>query len=235
MHNSTALKPLDDFDRPIVSQDKLQEFKPPRGIAKSGARPGAKPGALGPVAAASSRRGAYSPGVLAPNAPASLRGKSGALPPLVWIFSAIAAWGLLVGERIQVVRLAPATAPVYAALGLPVNLRQMDFENVASRLQDEDGRQILVVEGEIRNLADTARSAPRMRLAVLDAAGTEIYSWTAAAQKSRLNAGEKATFRARLAAPPPQGREVKVRFAVGPDQAGSPDKPGHADKAGFGS
>ncbi len=135
----------------------------------------------------------------------------------------------------QVVRLAPAAAAIYEAMGLPVNLRQMDFENVVSKLAEEDGRQILVVEGEIRNLADASRAAPRMRLAVLDAAGTEIYAWTAAPQKSRLNAGEKAAFRARLAAPPAEGREIRVRFAAGPDQPGLPDRPGAPMKAGSGT
>jgi hypothetical protein len=55
---------------------------------------------------------------------------------------------------------------------------------------------------------------------VLDAAGQEIYHWTAAPQQSRLRAGETAFFRARLAAPPLEGREVRVRFAGAPDRAG---------------
>lgn len=125
----------------------------------------------------------------------------------------VAGWGLLVGGRTQIVRLAPAVAPAYAALGLTVNLRQMDLQGVTSRLADEDGRTILVVEGEIRNLAEASRAAPRMLMAVLDADGREIYHWTAAPPKSRLASGEKAVFRARLAAPPQGGREVRVRFA----------------------
>jgi hypothetical protein len=233
MHTSSALQPLDDLDRPVAAH----QFKAPRARTSSTKTsstktPLTKSGALGAVAAASSRRRAPSLKI-EPAKPASGKAGSGALSPLAWTFSAFAAWGLLVGGRTQVVMLAPATAPVYAALGLPVNLRQMDFENVVSRLTEEDGRQILVVEGEIRNLGQTPRAAPRMRLAVLDAQGNEIYTWTAAAQKSRLLAGEKASFRARLAAPPQDGRDVRVKFASGPDQS-HPDKPG-LDKAGLGS
>jgi len=125
----------------------------------------------------------------------------------------LAVWGLLVGGRAQIVRLVPQAAPAYAALGLGVNLRQMEIEKVVSRLADEDGRRILVVEGEIRNAGAAPRAAPGMRLAVLDAKGNEIYHWTAAPPKARLAAGEAAEFRARLAAPPSEGREVKVRFA----------------------
>lgn len=132
---------------------------------------------------------------------------------LVWILGALAAWTILVGGRAQIVGLVPQSGPLYAAMGLGVNLRHMELEKVVSRLADEDGRQILVVEGEIRNSGATPRAAPPMRLAVLDGKGDEIYHWTAAPPKSRLAAGEAAEFRARLAAPPKEGREVKVRFA----------------------
>ncbi len=132
----------------------------------------------------------------------------------------IACWALLVVERTRIARLIPSAAPVYAGLGLDVNAGQIKLGAVVSRLTEEDGRLILVVEGEIRNIADGPREAPRIRLAVLDSAGQEIYCWTAAPPKSRLRIGETASFRARLAAPPEAGREVRVRFAVNTDRAG---------------
>jgi hypothetical protein len=132
----------------------------------------------------------------------------------------VAGWSLLVGARAEILALAPVFAPVYAALGLEVDARRMRFDSVVSRLAEEDGRVILVVEGEIHNLGAEPRAAPRVRLAVLDAAGQEIYHWTAAPPKSRLRGGETASFRARLAAPPPQGREVRARFAGAQERAG---------------
>ncbi len=143
--------------------------------------------------------------------------------PVAWAVAALAlmvCWALLVVERTPIARLIPSAAPVYAGLGLEVNSRQMKLEAVVSRLTEEDGRRILVVEGEIRNIADESRAAPRIRLAVLDSAGQEIYCWTAAPPKSRLRIGETASFRARLAAPPEAGREVRVRFAANGDRAG---------------
>jgi hypothetical protein len=139
---------------------------------------------------------------------------------LVAALALIVCCALLVVERTRIARLIPAAAPIYASLGLDVNSRQMKLEAVVSRLTEEDGRRILVVEGEIRNIADEPREAPRIRLAVLDSAGQEIYCWTAAPPKSRLRIGETATFRARLAAPPEKGREVRVRFAANPDRPG---------------
>ena len=139
---------------------------------------------------------------------------------LPWVAAALAAWFALVGGRAQIVRFLPGAAPVYAALGMKVNLRQMEVLGVTARLVEEDGRKILLVEGEIRNIGDAPRTPPRMRLAVDDSRGGEIYFWTAAPPKSRLNPGEKAFFRARLAAPPEDGADVRVRFA--PDAAASP-------------
>jgi hypothetical protein len=166
---------------------------------------------VGGIAASSSRRAAPAAGTA--SASAAPKRPLGAPQPWACVLAGLAAWGLLVGGRAQIVRLAPAAAPLYSAVGLGVNLRQMDISNVVSRLADEDGRQILVVEGDIRNLAESPRAAPRMRMAVLDANGREIYFWTAAPPKARLAAGEKAEFRARLAAPPGEGRDVRVRFA----------------------
>ncbi|WP_294538224.1 DUF3426 domain-containing protein [uncultured Rhodoblastus sp.] len=129
-------------------------------------------------------------------------------------------WSLLIGARTKILALAPVLAPAYAALGLEGHTRRLRFGPLVSRLTEEDGRLILVVEGEIRNSGGEPREAPRVRLAVLDAAGQEVYHWTAAAPQPRLGAFETAPFRARLAAPPPQGREVRARFAGAAERAG---------------
>ncbi len=136
---------------------------------------------------------------------------------LAFFLAGFGAWALFIGARAQIVRVAPPTAPLYAALGLDVNRNRMGLDHVASRLDYEDGRQVLIVEGEIRNRASSSRAAPRMRLSVLDAGGREIYHWIAAPPKSRLAAGEAAEFRARLAAPPKEGQQVRVRLAGGPE------------------
>ncbi|PPQ40305.1 Protein of unknown function [Rhodoblastus acidophilus] len=125
----------------------------------------------------------------------------------------VAAWIALIAGRVAIVKLLPAAAPVYAALGMKVNLRQMDLLGVTAKLVEEDGRKILLVQGQIKNIDASPRTPPRMRLAVEDGQGREIYFWTAAPPKSRLNPGENAYFRARLAAPPEEGAEVRVRFA----------------------
>jgi hypothetical protein len=138
---------------------------------------------------------------------------------LAWFAALVAAWVILIGARAGIVKILPGAAPAYAALGMKVNFRQMDVRGVNAKLVEEDGRKILLVEGEIRNIGAAPRTPPRMRLAVDDSTGQEIYFWTAAPPKSRLNPGESAFFRARLAAPPEEGADVRVRFAPDPASA----------------
>jgi predicted Zn finger-like uncharacterized protein len=122
--------------------------------------------------------------------------------------------------REQVVRTMPDTAAIYERLGLPVNLRGVEFRDVKGANEIVDGVVVLVVEGNLVNITGRAIDLPRLRLAVRDAGGKEIYTWTATAPKARLEAGEAAPFRSRLASPPPDGSSIEVRFFSPVDAAG---------------
>jgi predicted Zn finger-like uncharacterized protein len=118
----------------------------------------------------------------------------------------------LIVRRADVVRWVPQTASLYAAIGLPVNLRGLDFADVTTKKEIRDGVQVLVVEGMIVSLASHEAEVPRLRFGVRNEAGREIYSWTALPDRKVLPAGETMTFRSLLATPPREGREVVVRF-----------------------
>ena len=119
---------------------------------------------------------------------------------------------ILVGWRKDVVRVLPQTASFYALMGLSVNLRGLVFEGVATSTEEHEGVPILVVEGKIVNDAGSIADVPRLKLAVRNAARQEIYSWTAAPPRATLSPGEAVAFRTRLASPPPDSRDVLVRF-----------------------
>ena len=99
----------------------------------------------------------------------------------------------IVAERTDVVWAMPQTASFYATLGLPVNLRGVHFARLAATAERHDG-------------------VPPLRFAIRNAAHQEIYSWTAAPARGRLSAGHKLTFRSELTLPPPDTRDVVVRF-----------------------
>jgi predicted Zn finger-like uncharacterized protein len=132
------------------------------------------------------------------------------MPAVILILLAVNA--SLLAWRADIVRLLPQTAPVFAAVGLPVNLRGLAFENIRMSRIDQDGVGVLVVEGSIVNVTGRPVEVPRLRLSVHNEAKHEIYAWTALPSRSILAPGDALPFRSRLASPPADAREVKVRF-----------------------
>ena len=149
----------------------------------------------------------------------SLLGRLFGLPVLI-----VAMLATLLGAlnwRAAVVRHFPQTASLYAALGLPVNLRGLFFQDVKSRNDFEDGVSVLVIEGTVVNLTTRTLDLPRLRFALRNASGHEVYAWTTQPPKSMLGSGNGLPFRARLASPPADGRDVIVRFLNRRDVGGS--------------
>jgi hypothetical protein len=119
-----------------------------------------------------------------------------------------------IAARTAIVSIAPATAAVYASVGMPVNLRGLMIADVRATVTEQaDGQGELLVTGEIANLRDRETPAPNLRLALCGKDGRELYVWTARPPKTRLGTRERISFRARLAAPPAGVREVLVKFA----------------------
>jgi predicted Zn finger-like uncharacterized protein len=118
----------------------------------------------------------------------------------------------LIGWRAEIVRAAPQTASLYAAIGLPVNLRGLVLADVTTEMQTHEGVQVLLVQGRIESTAKRTVEVPRLRFAVRNGGGSEIYTWTALPNRSLLAPGDTLAFQSRLASPPPETRDVLVRF-----------------------
>ncbi len=121
---------------------------------------------------------------------------------------------ILVGWRGDIVRALPQTASFYATIGLPVNLRGLAFEDVVTTTEHHEGVPILVVEGNIVNDIHKIVDVPRLKFVVRNAARQEIYSWTAVPSRPLLPPGEAMGFRTRLASPPPDARDIILRFVT---------------------
>jgi predicted Zn finger-like uncharacterized protein len=136
--------------------------------------------------------------------------------PAVSLATVYAAMGALVVAlliwRNDVVRLLPQTAAFYKMVGLDVNLRGLLFKDVRVTSENVEGKQVLVIEGVIVGEAKKPVELPRLRFSVRDAQGAEIYAWNAVLEQAVLNPGEKTWFKSRLASPPPEGRNIDVRF-----------------------
>jgi predicted Zn finger-like uncharacterized protein len=118
----------------------------------------------------------------------------------------------LIYTRENIVRIMPQTASLYALAGFHINLRGLAFEDVKTAYEVQDGVRVLTVEGQIRNIAGANRPVGRLRLALRNAAGAEIYTWTALPERASMSAGEVQSFKTRLASPPAEGKDLRVRF-----------------------
>jgi predicted Zn finger-like uncharacterized protein len=155
-------------------------------------------------------------------APPALFRASGA--PIVSLPIACAAMGALVLAlviwRVDMVRLLPQTAGFYRLVGLEVNLRGLMFKDVKISSETVEGKPVLVIEGVITGESRKPVELPRLRFSVRDAQGAEIYAWNAVLEQTVLKPGERAWFKSRLASPPPEGRNIDVRFFSKRDLAG---------------
>lgn len=142
-------------------------------------------------------------------------------PVAIGLAAALAGVIAVLGLRESIVRVAPSLAGVYAAVGLPVNLRGLEFRGVKTTQEVQDGIPVLVIEGEVVNVARHPVEVPRVRIAVLGPSQQELYAWTTLPQRSILADNEKVAFRSRLASPPPNGKEVLVRFLTRSDLTGT--------------
>ncbi|MFZ0527220.1 MAG: thioredoxin, partial [Xanthobacteraceae bacterium] len=128
------------------------------------------------------------------------------------ILALIVANAIVIGWRGDFVRAMPQTASFYAWLGMPVNIRGLEFENLDTATEQHEGVPILVIGGNIVNVTGKAVTVPHLRFAVRNAARQEIYSWTTVPTRALLPPGQGIGFHSRLASPPPDAHDVVVRF-----------------------
>lgn len=120
--------------------------------------------------------------------------------------------------RTPIVRQFPQTASLFAAIGLPVNLRGLEFDDVVISNEIENDTPVMVVRGKVRNITTHKVRVPYIRFGVRNNANVEVYAWTAPPDKATLAAGEALAFRSQLVSPPPEAQTVAVRFADAHDR-----------------
>jgi predicted Zn finger-like uncharacterized protein len=196
-----------------------EEPKEPDEVAAQAMLPEAEPAPEPPTsepAIAGPRRVKWAKEPKAPKPPSALRRAMFSAPAGLALLT-LGVIGGAVHQRARVVEAVPQSAPLFAALGLPVNLRGVAIQNVASRLIEDNGASILVVDGDLKNITANTIDVPRLRFAIRDPKGQEIYTWSAQPDRTKLQPGETLNFRRRLASPPAESRDVSVRFITRAD------------------
>jgi len=128
--------------------------------------------------------------------------------------------GVLVGgvvARQDIISLWPSTARLYERLGLgsPAYETVLAVRNANSTFQEEDGKPVLVLQGEVVNISAVVQTVPSLR-ASLRENGREVQSWVFQATQSRLLPGEAASFVTRFKEPPPGATELTITFTDQP-------------------
>lgn len=94
------------------------------------------------------------------------------------------------------------------------------FDHLSARYAEDDGRDVLVVEGSVRNLNDRSALMPALQLTMLDRAGFVLDTERADVRPVRLAAGQVQGFSYRMARPPSYAHNVRVSVTQGPQRLG---------------
>ncbi|WP_346912125.1 zinc-ribbon domain-containing protein [uncultured Roseibium sp.] len=126
--------------------------------------------------------------------------------------AALAICAFLVLIRDQIVRDAPDLASLFEFVGLDVNLRGLEFRDLRTFSEVAEGRQVLVVEGTIRNIGEEQMPVPAVRLSIRGTDLQEIYAWTVEPRTTMLKGLDETRFRTILSNPPDGASDIMVRF-----------------------
>ncbi|MCK7614428.1 zinc-ribbon domain-containing protein [Roseibium sediminicola] len=126
--------------------------------------------------------------------------------------AAVAVCAIFILMRDNVVKQSPDLASLFQMIGFDVNLRGLEFRNLRTFTEVEDGKRVLVVEGSIRNLLQERNTVPAVRLSIRSGDMQEVYAWTVEPRTKSLNALDETRFRTILADPPANASDIQVRF-----------------------
>ncbi len=108
----------------------------------------------------------------------------------------------------------PAAAQLYAKAGVHVNTRGLEFREISYRRVLEEGAVVLEIEGKVVNVSGIKHELAPLHVSLLDDQKQSLYSWTLKAEPGVVEPEGAATFKTRLAAPPSDATNLRVRFAL---------------------
>jgi predicted Zn finger-like uncharacterized protein len=116
-------------------------------------------------------------------------------------------------QRVNVVRALPGSASAYERIGLPVNVRGLEFDDVKYSWETSAGRPVLEVFGNIVNVTSKPLKVPTVVFGLRTKEKVEVYQWAADVRLELLPPGKQTAFSAQIPTPPKSIRDVQVRFA----------------------
>lgn len=133
---------------------------------------------------------------------------------------ALVAGGLVFREA--VVGIWPASAGLYAAVGLPADRLGLVIDQVKTQPTFQAGRPVLSVTGAIRNTRGEAVTAPPLRVSLLDKAGKPIAARLARPLNARIPPGATRYFAIAIPDPPVGLATLDIAFEAAAPPGSAP-------------
>lgn len=92
-------------------------------------------------------------------------------------------------------------------------LQGLSFANLKTSIGTENGETSLTIEGEIRSDSIAEKNLPELRFTMRDEAQNTIFQWMIPAPAPTIAKGEAVPFKARLASPPRDAKNVSIAFS----------------------
>lgn len=114
--------------------------------------------------------------------------------------------------RTDLVRWFPALAGAYAAMGLPVNIVGLEFEDAKTLMSLRAGKPVMQITARIRSVASRTVAVPPVLVSLFDARGGVVYEWTVTPKAAEMEPGEILDFATEVNAPPEGATTVRLTF-----------------------
>jgi len=134
----------------------------------------------------------------------------------------IAVVGGLYAAKDQVVAMVPAMGGLLydmVGMGKPALGAGLEIRKVVSERESAGNADILIVRGEVSNVADEPLAVPMIRVVLYDEGNEEVHAMNLKPLKPRLESGDAIGFKARIENPPPLARRLEVTFSEPSDKA----------------
>ncbi|MGA0607703.1 DUF3426 domain-containing protein [Phenylobacterium sp. VNQ135] len=145
-------------------------------------------------------------------APKAKPKRTGAVVAWTALAVGVAALAGVVVFRAQIVRMAPASAGVFAAVGLPVDRLGLTIGEVRSVATLQGGRPVLSITGAIHNTRDEMVTVPALRVSILDRDGKPVAVRIARPLNPEAPAGAKRYFAIAIPDPPAGSASLDIVF-----------------------
>lgn len=115
--------------------------------------------------------------------------------------------------RNYVVQIWPGSAALYQSLKIDVetaNTLGLEIHDLTTKTVLQNGVTTLTVTGVIKNVTENTQPLPRVSVALINADGQHVYSWTTTVEEREVQPWGQVEFSTSMNQPPEEAKNVKV-------------------------